>query len=738
MRSLPEACAQYDAQRKLWTISFEIYERLVSVLNSSQYAQCVTVEELPRFLVKGLHSYIENQRGIPEAFQKNEELQLNLTEPFYDMVLPYQLDGIRFIVRHGGRGLIADEMGCGKTCQAIGVMMHYRQLWPALIIVPSELLASQWSSEIQKFMGDLIHSDEIHIVKSGKLAVNKGKLCLISYSMLDRTLAKNSRYFQNFHVVVADEAHSLKNPNSKQSLNAVPLLKKAKVAVCITGTPQPNRPVELYPMCNALLPNVFSSYDGFTARYCNARPATFGYRGAGPTMDVRGASNEVELRTLLESLVMIRRLKDQVLDDLPVKERMQIFVEPDADRKEELSVARAEYDKLNRKASERGFNGSEAQRANAKQQRDIAANYLWALTGKSKIAGIKTEILRLLKDASPLKAKESPKKAKYKGFGQKIIVFAHHQDVMNSIDDLLCDEDVKFVRIDGTTTMSRRTQLVTQFQEDDDTELALLSIKVCGTGMNLSRANVAIFAELDWAPGQIFQAEDRIHRLGQRSKTVKLLYILTKGGSDEFMWDILQRKVAIMESTIGVAADQRADNGKFGASERGNDADGKALIMQRSMDAFVTRSVKSDLQSSSRSPDRGIAGKEVQLLKASEPNWVYNTFQSVNNLSHDKMQPKPVVESGSTPRSLSPSTLSRIEANKLAARKRREQKLQSEKQPLTAVSGSSTIQGLDRAFLGAPNVATLPQAAHNAPVCPSTLRDVALRQEGRATSRSAD
>ena len=314
---------------------------------------------------------------------------------------------------------------------------------------------------------------------------------------------------------------------------------------------------------------------------------------------------------------------------------------------------------------------------------------------------------------------------------------------MNAIDDLLCDEGVKFVRIDGTTTKSRRTQLVAQFQEDDDTELALLSIKVCGTGMNLSRANVALFAELDWAPGQIFQAEDRIHRLGQRSKTVKLLYIMTRGGSDEFMWDILQRKVAIMESTVGVAADQRANSGKFATSEKGNDPHGKALTMQRSMDSFVTRSSKNDLQSScSALPDHGIAGKEAQPVSPSEPKWVYNTSQSVSDLSHDKMQSKPLVESGSTSRSLSPATLSRIEANKLAARKRREQKLQSEKQPFTVEKAaesrcSAAIQGGDRAFVGPPKEATLPQASRvTSLVCPPTFRDI--KQVGHATSRSAD
>jgi hypothetical protein len=111
---------------------------------------------------------------------------------------------------------------------------------------------------------------------------------------------------------------------------------------------------------------------------------------------------------------------------------------------------------------------------------------------------------------------ESCKVSQYRGLGQKILIFAHHKVVMDSIDDLLHEEGVQFVRIDGSTSMASRTKLVETFQTDDDTLVALLSIKVCGTGMNLTRANAALFAELDWTPGQMQQAEDRIHRLGQR------------------------------------------------------------------------------------------------------------------------------------------------------------------------------------------------------------------------------
>ena len=93
-------------------------------------------------------------------------------------------------------------------------------------------------------------------------------MCLISYSMLDKMLPAALR---KFRIVVADEAHNIKSRGSIMSMQAAPLLKAATVALCITGTPQPNRPEELYVMCNALCEKMFPSYDTFTARYCAAK-----------------------------------------------------------------------------------------------------------------------------------------------------------------------------------------------------------------------------------------------------------------------------------------------------------------------------------------------------------------------------------------------------------------------------------------------------------------------------------
>lgn len=108
----------------------------------------------------------------------------------------------------------------------------------------------------------------------------------------------------------------------------------------------------------------------------------------------------------------------------------------------------------------------------------------------------------------------------------KIIVFAHHAAVMDALEDCLRDMNVAHIRVDGKVSSSKRDVLIKKFQEDDETEVALLSITACGTGLNLTRANIAVFAELSWALGSILQAEDRIHRWVMSTLSTTLVVLI--------------------------------------------------------------------------------------------------------------------------------------------------------------------------------------------------------------------
>eukprot|EP01033_Poteriospumella_lacustris_P023068 gene23068-17457_t len=109
------------------------------------------VDGLPRFLSHGLKNYLKRLNVLPDTTQ----MELNVTPALRQMLLPFQVEGIKFVIARGGRALIGDEMGCGKTIQAISILQHYRNKWPALLIVPPNLM-DQWKGEILRFCADFL------------------------------------------------------------------------------------------------------------------------------------------------------------------------------------------------------------------------------------------------------------------------------------------------------------------------------------------------------------------------------------------------------------------------------------------------------------------------------------------------------------------------------------------------------------------------------------------------------
>jgi SWI/SNF-related matrix-associated actin-dependent regulator 1 of chromatin subfamily A len=158
----------------------------------------------------------------------------------------------------------------------------------------------------------------------------------LPYSMVGSLTDKELIDLAQFGVVIADESsHNMKTMDAKRTTVCLPFLRNAQIAVCLSGTPVLNRPVEIFAQLEGLLPDVFTplTYTGFTKRYCDAKPHRF-----RPGDDVSGVSNEAELRVLLEGLVMIRRLKENVLQELPEKQRIKIDVEPDEDKVPQLKA----------------------------------------------------------------------------------------------------------------------------------------------------------------------------------------------------------------------------------------------------------------------------------------------------------------------------------------------------------------------------------------------------------------
>lgn len=134
----------------------------------------------------------------------------------------------------------------------------------------------------------------------------------------------------------------------------------------------------------------------------------------------------------------------------------------------------------------------------------------------------------------------------------KFLIFAHHRIVLDAISTLLTHLQVKSIRIDGTTSPVERQNLVQQFNADQDCKAAVLSIMAANAGLNMAAASCVIFAEIMWNPGIMVQAENRVHRIGQRD-SVMVQYLLAAGTSDDHVWDLLAQKLNVL-GKVGLAS----------------------------------------------------------------------------------------------------------------------------------------------------------------------------------------
>jgi SNF2 family DNA or RNA helicase len=222
------------------------------------------------------------------------------------------------------------------------------------------------------------------------LLLSSGKICIVSYTALDGLIEKDKISVDRFGIVVADESHQLKSKDAKRTINALPFLRKSQIAICLSGTPAINRPVELYTQLSGLLPKVFYDYDQFTRRYCDAKPSRFG-GGA----DVRGSSNEKELNLLLRSLVMIRRLKEDVVK-LPTKNREVLYVQADPLFMPELKSIKDHLNSIQSALRDPRNDQSVMKQLKSDQQTSLI-NYC-QVSGLAKVCKVQEELKRIIDD----------------------------------------------------------------------------------------------------------------------------------------------------------------------------------------------------------------------------------------------------------------------------------------------------------------------------------------------------
>lgn len=484
---------KYDAKTCQWDFSLADYDTFLKAVKS--LPAHVIVEGLPKAVTT---TFLKTTPGTLKEMSASD---INLNSVDYKLVgalMPFQQQGVSFSIRHDGRVLIADDMGLGKTIQAICVACYYRPEWPLLVITPSSLRIT-WQQAFIKWLPS-VDPQYINVILTGKDNPIAGLINIISYDLLSKCTDDLKK--KQFRVIIADECHFIKNYKASRTQAALPLLKAATRVILLSGTPALSRPLELYTQICAIRPGLFPTFHQFGIRYCAGQQNRFGW-------DFSGASNMQELQLLLEEKLMIRRLKKDVLSQLPSKRRQMVQLDPSLIKTKTLERA-----------------AKEVSQAKQKEQHGALLHYFYE-TCACKIPAVREYILDLLES------------------GHKFLVFAHHKSMLDAICNCLTQKKYNFIRIDGNTPAGNRQNLCDQFQQDKACLVAALSITAANTGLTLTEANAVVFAELFWNPGALVQAEDRVYRIGQKN-AVNIHYLVAKKTADDYLWPLIQNKLEVL------------------------------------------------------------------------------------------------------------------------------------------------------------------------------------------------
>lgn len=418
------------------------------------------------------------------------EMKADWSHPNVVKLMPFQRKGIEFMVEKDG-GLIADEMGTGKTVQSI-VYTQVTNKRRILVLCPKVVVGS-WSEQIK-----LWDDEKAQVLKTGKdfEKIEDVKWTITKYDLL-RSNAKKMRL--PLDVIICDECHYIQNPSSDRSKGFRQLWMSTggPRIIFLSGTPM-RCAYDMYTFFSYFFP-FFNNKSEFLKRYCLKTFVPFGPKNNFNYKKDRKALQH-ELQALL-SFSTKRRLKSNVLKNLPKKEFI-IHHLPQLKKEDEISP-----DLLTIKVKNLLKNDkfSQAHCACCKPRCEIVIDYL---------------------------------KEWKKSFDSPTILFFHHKIMLERLRDLFPDAPF----IDGSTAQQKRKELVERFQANL-IPIVLLSISAAGIGITLTISNKVIFCEQHLDHKAMLQAEDRVHRIGQKND-VEIHHLLVPGSTDDLIFHCNRRKVS--------------------------------------------------------------------------------------------------------------------------------------------------------------------------------------------------
>ena len=430
--------------------------------------------------------------------------------------LGYQKGGIYFASQRPGT-LIGDDMGLGKTMQAIGFINLKDDIKKVVIVVPASVKIN-WYRELAKW---LVRPLSVRIAEPTYWP--QADIIIINFDIVHRFA---ERLAEPIDLAIVDEAQNIKNHKTKRGQAVIQMGGNARYRLALTGTPMENGEEEVFNIASFCDPVNYPNFYQFRYKYCG------------------DAAKRAKLQQKLRSTIMIRRLKSEVLKDLPSKFRKVIEIPYDdmellefeksvtrkipKDRIEELKAA-VELSK----ASDR-YEDYEAAVEALAEGTTTAFEAMAELRHRTAIMALPHAITHLRYCFDELKI-------------PKIIVFSHHRDVSDALHAAFPSS----VQHYGGMNDAVKQQAIDEFQMNPMTNLFCASIRASGVGITLTAASFVLFVELDWVPGRMTQAEDRAHRIGQKDNVN--VEILVPEGS---FFSTMAKRIVEKQNAIDQALDK--------------------------------------------------------------------------------------------------------------------------------------------------------------------------------------
>lgn len=572
------------AERRFFANANWQYEKAREAWVTTNYADAL---ELRSFAVGAAKEYIENTemiRAESVAGSMAEDYDGEFPCPEGLAYLDFQKAGIAYAL-DGADTLIADPPGLGKTVQAIGV--HNAREAGSILIVCTASLKINWSREWQKWD---VHGKTVGI--AGSKARSKTEdgftrtwtdhiwpdtdVVIINYDMLE-TFDKQIKE-KEWDLFIADECHHLKGMQTvrtkcvfggrkkarkntsgkviKSHVDFLPI--RAKTRLFLTGTPILSRPAELWVLLRACDPDGLGrSYDAFVTEFCAAEQGPF-------SLDVSGSQNEEKLQELLRSRFMVRRDKKSVLKELPDKLREIITLphdklkKPLRKEKSRIETALSAYEAVLGLDStyDEFWYISAVNKLTDKLGEALDAQDPDHLDWEAAVQQLSEPDQIMFTEISAAREEVALAKvgmvvehvAKLVDAEEPVILFAYHKSVIAELKEQLEKLDLRVGVITGATPANKRQGIVDQFQ-DGELDVILGNIIAMGEGYTITRARFVVFAELDWVPAKIEQAEDRAWRIGQVN-AVLVQHLVVDGSIEARMVIALLEKMMVIAEVL--------------------------------------------------------------------------------------------------------------------------------------------------------------------------------------------